>query len=96
MSFSGWIDRNGNAGREAKMVNLQKRLKDIENRINPEPTPTAIVAMIRVDGSAELTHNEKKISFNDRAELEAYVTQQGINRKHLLIVEIVNAKNSSI
>ena len=78
------------------MVNLSKRISEIENRINPEPIPTAIVAMVYVDGSAELTHNEKKIRFNSRAELEAYVTRQGINRKYLLIAEMVNAKNSAI
>lgn len=74
-------------------MNLNKRLKDIENRLNPEPTLTARVAKINVDGSAELSYQDEKIQFKNRAELELFVDKKGINRKHLLIVEMVNARN---
>lgn len=75
-------------------MNLDKRLTEIENRMNPESIPR--VATIRVDGSAELSYQDEKIQFQNRAELDDYVDEQGINRKHLLIVEIVNARNSAI
>ena len=71
-------------------MNLNKRLTEIENRLTPQELPTARVAMIDTEGTVELSYKDETIHFNNVDEMNSFIDEQEIDRKYLLIAELVN------
>lgn len=74
-------------------MTLKKRLKQIENRLNPEQIPTMKTATVNVDGTCVLRYDDTKIEFDNAEQMEAYINKNGFNRKHILDIQYVNARN---
>jgi len=73
-------------------MNLNKRITEIEERLNPKPKPTAKVFTQYVNGTVK----GQGLEFENKAEYDKYAEEHGLNDGlPVLFVEMVNTKGQN-
>ena len=76
-------------------MNLNKRLKALEEIHDPKEKPSAYIAIIETNGKVELSHAEHDtVHLESREELNQFIAENNIPEMGVIIAEYVNAKGA--